>query len=370
MKFTIEQSQLVAPLSKLAGIVPGPQTVSATTDFLIEPTSDSVTFTATDNNLRLSFMVEVKGEDLIPCTLPARKLLAVCSRFPSDAEIVFEHDAEQNLMRFNHKSSNYTMVTRDPEAFPSMESKEEEQRIEIPAEILMGLLAPVKYATAANDMRYYLMGVLLDVAPDKIAAAATDGHRMAVMEYPLETGIREPTQLILPNKSVEELIKCLQGDSEGDVVLRLAGNHLRAEIGGGNQVLQTILVEGKYPDYRAVVPTDREISATVNRRSFLSATERLESVSDEALKGIKLSLGERLEISCQNNVGDGGVEEFEVEYSGDPVEISMSIKYLSDALQNMQADDVVLWLKNETSSILLTSGEKTDGTHIIMPMRT
>ncbi len=371
MKFTIVQSELVAPLTRLAGIVPGAQTVSAMSDILIEPVDGGFRVTATDNNLRMAFNVAAEGEDITTCTLPAKKLLDVCSRFPSDAAISFEHDAEQERMRFSCGSSKYELVTRDPAAFPGIESNEDDCSIEIPEPMLLSLLSPVKYAASQNDMRYYLMGVLLDVTSDGVATAATDGHRLAMREEPWDTGMSEPRQLILPNKSVEELSRILKPDTDDVVVLHLAGNHLKVEMTGIRDGMDTILVEGKYPDYRAVVPTDREIQVTVARNDFLQATERLQAVSDESLKGVKISLDEQgIAVNCQNNMGDMGSEVFAAEYSGGEVSISLNIKYLQDALANIKADEVTLWFKDESSSILLTSEIGGDGKHIIMPMRT
>ena len=371
MKFTIVQSDLVDPLTSLVGVVPGTQTVSTMSDILIEPSSEGIRFTATDNSIRLAFNVAVKGEDLKPCTLPARKLLGVCSRFPASAAIDFEHDAEQKRMQFTCGSSSYELVTRDPDAFPGIESSEEECSIDIPEALLLGLLTPVRYAASQNDMRYYLMGVLLDVAPDNIAAAATDGHRLAMREESRNTSLTEPRQLILPNKSVEKLTGLLKANTDDNVTLHLAGNHLKVEMTGYREGLDTILVEGKYPDYRAVVPTDREIHVKMVREDLQRATERLQEVSDDDIKGVKISLtDDGIEINCHNNVGDTGKEVFAAEHSGSGTTVSLNVTYLMDALANMMAEEVALWFKDESHSVLLTSEVEGEGKHIIMPMRT
>ncbi len=370
MKFTIEQHELIEPLRKLAGVVPGSDLVSAMSSILLEPASNGVTFTATDNNLRLTFRVPVEGTELVPCTMPASKLLQICSKFPADSSIQFEFDPKESTMTFRHKRSRYVVKTDDPDKFPSMSAQEDTAQLQIPEGVLLSLLSRVRYAAAKNDMRYYLMGVLLDVHPDHIAAVATDGHRMSVAVNTLETGLEQPRQLILPNKGVEELVRIL-APLEDPVTLHLADNHMRLDQAGENTGFQTILVDGKYPDYQSVVPKDRESIANVGRQELILAAERLAAISDVKMKGVKLSFAQELTVSTENSAGDSGEEVFELEYGGEPIEIALNIDYLLDALRNQESDKVAFGLKDGLTSILITAvdGESEGDKHIIMPLR-
>ena len=369
MKFIIEQQQLVEPLRKLAGVVPGGDLVSAMGSILIEPTDSGVKFTATDNSQRLEFQVQAEGTDLVPCTMPAAKMLQICAKFPSDAKIEFEVSEGDKSMAFRHGRSRYTVVTDDPDKFPSMASEDEETTLSLPERTLLALLSRVRYASSKNDMRYYLMGVLLDVREDRIIAAATDGHRMAVAEEELATGMAEPRQLILPNKGVDELANVL-ADRDEAVTLNLADNSLRLDLSGNRSGFQTILVDGKYPEYQAVIPTDRNASAAVGREALIAATERLAAVSDTKMKGVKLDFGDELTVSTENAAGDTGEEIFGLEQPLE-VAISLNIAYLLETLRNMTGEQIMFSLKDGVSSVMITPPEDAPREkHIIMPLRT
>lgn len=384
MKFTIEQQTLVDPLRKLASTAPdvaslnasvsGTDAVNAVASILIEPDESGVRFTATDNTLRLAFHIPVEGEDLKPCTVPASTLLHICSRFPADAQICFELEEDGKAMNLRHGRSRYKLVVVDADEFPGITSQDDEYQLSMPENVLRSLLSSVRYAMAQNDMRYYLLGVLLDVGPDAVTAVATDGHRMAVAEHEMQTGMEEPVQLIVPSKGVEELTKILT-DQEQDVVLHLAGNHLRLDLSGDRCAFHTMLVDGKYPDYRTVVPDERKLRAEISREALIKAAERITPVTDELTQAVILTFkeGESLEVGAKNNKGDVGEEMIEMALSREPeaeeeVRISINIKYLIDALQSLGCAEAVLGVNDGSSSMLIVPAEG-NSKHIIMPMK-
>ncbi len=384
MKFIIEQRTLVDPLRKLASTAPdvaslsstaaGSDAVNAVSSILIEPRENGVRFTATDNTLRLAFQVPVEGEDLKPCTVPASTLLHICSRFPADAEIRFELQEDGKAMSLSHGRSRYKLVVVDADEFPGIVAQEDEHELSLPEGSLLSQLASVRYAMAQNDMRYYLLGALLDVTPDSVTAVATDGHRMALAERARSTGLESPVQLIIPSKGVEELVKILT-DGEQDVVLHLAGNHLRLDLPGDRCAFHSMLVDGKYPDYRAVAPARRNFKAKVGREALIRAAERITPVADELTQAVTLSLasGESLEVSAKNNKGDVGEERIEMEFSRDEEsdaepKISINIKYLLDSLNAIDDDGVVLSVDDGNESMLIEPAEG-GSKHIIMPMK-
>ena len=384
MKFTIEQQTLVDPLRKLASTAPdvaslnasvsGTDAVNAVASILIEPDESGVRFTATDNTLRLAFHIPVEGEDLKPCTVPASTLLHICSRFPADAQICFELEEDGKAMNISHGRSRYKLVVVDADEFPSITSQDDEYELSMPEGVLRSLLSNVRYAMAQNDMRYYLLGVLLDVGPEAVAAVATDGHRMAVAEHAMQTGVENPVQLIVPSKGVDELIKILT-DQDQDLVLHLAGNHLRLDLSGDRCAFHTMLVDGKYPDFRTVVPAERKLRAEVSREALIKAAERITPVTDELTQAVMLTFkeGESLEIGAKNNKGDLGEELIEMTLSRESgaeeeVKISINIKYLIDALQSLGNTDAVLGVNDGSSSMVINPSEG-NSKHIIMPMK-
>ena len=384
MKFIIEQQTLVDPLRKLASTAPdvaslnasvsGSDAVNAVASILIEPDEQGIRFTATDNTLRLAFHIPVEGEDLKPCTVPASTLLHICSRFPADAQIRFELEGDGKAMNLKHGRSRYKLVVVDADEFPGITPQDDEYELSMPEGTLRSLLSSVRYAMAQNDMRYYLLGVLLDVGPDAVTSVATDGHRMAVAEHAMQTGLESPVQLIIPSKGVEELTKILT-DQEQDVTLHLAGNHLKLDLSGDRCAFHTMLVDGKYPDYRGVVPVERKLRAEIDREALIKAAERITPVTDELTQAVTLTFkdGEGLKVGAKNNKGDVGEEEVEMTLSresgaDEEAKISINIKYLIDALQSLGSTGAVLGVNDGSNSMLITPSEG-NSKHIIMPMK-
>ena len=190
----------------------------------------------------------------------------------------------------------------------------------------------------------------------------------------MQTGVENPVQLILPSKGVDELTKILT-DQDQDLVLHLAGNHLRLDLSGDRCAFHTMLVDGKYPDYRTVVPTERKLQAEVSREALIKAAERITPVTDELTQAVILIFkeGENLEIGAKNNKGDIGEEQIEMTLSREPgaeeeVKISINIKYLIEALQSLGSTEAVLGINDGGNSMLIRP-QVGSSKHIIMPLK-
>lgn len=372
MKFTIERDKLVDPLRKLTGVVATSDLVNALAYVRLDPTDAGVMFTATNQNLSLTYPVAIEGEDLKPCTVPAEKLAQICAKFPGGADIRFELSEDGSEMRFRHKSSRYQLKTIDPDEVPGMESQEEEFQLALPEDRFEAMVRRASYAMARNDVRYYLLGMLLDVAPDKVTTVATDGHRMALAEHEADTGLKEPRRLIVPEKGIDELLKNLGGSGD-PVTLHLASNHLEVGLPGDRTAFKTTLVDGKYPDYQAVVPKSREHNVVLPRTDMATAVERLLPIATDRKKkdasSLTLALGKEVALKAANTVGDEGEEQFDVEHKGEKLSVSLNIGYLLDALTHIDGKEVQVGVKDDASSVLLTDPEDPGAKHIIMPMR-
>lgn len=372
MKFTIERDKLVDPLRKLTGVVATSDLVNALAYVRLDPIDAGVMFTATNQNLSLTYPVAIEGEDLKPCTVPAEKLAQICAKFPGGADIRFELSEDGSEMRFRHKSSRYQLKTIDPDEVPGMESQDEEFQLALPEDALAAMVRRTGYAMARNDVRYYLLGMLLEVAPDGVTTVATDGHRMALAERAADTGTEDTRRLIVPEKGVDELLKNLGGSDE-PVTLHLASNHLEVDLPGNRTAFKTTLVDGKYPDYQAVVPKSRENNVVLPRAELATAVERLVPIATDRKKkdtsSLALVLGDGVSLKAANTVGDEGEEQFDAEYKGEKISVSLNIVYLLDALTHIDGKEVQVGVKDDASSVLLTDPENPEGKHIIMPMR-
>lgn len=372
MKFTIVKEDLVQPLRKLGGIVSTSDLVSALAYVRIEPSANGVTFTATDQNLSLTFPVPVEGENLKSCTVPAEKLAQICTKLPPGANIRFELEEGAEKMIFHSGKSRYSLQTIDPDRVPPMESQEEELQVLIPEKDLQEMVHQVSYAMARNDVRYFLLGMLLEVDIEKISAVATDGHRMAATYCEQPTGAEEARSIIVPEKAIDELAKNLESREES-LTVKLTSNYLEVVFSDDRVIFKTTLVEGKFPDYQSVIPKSRETNITVPRVEMIAALDRLLPISTDIKArqsgNVTMALEKGLTMQASNSAGDRGEEPFDVPYEGEPMRVTLNIRYLLDALNHMGGDEATIGIRDPATSVLITEPENAAPKHIIMPIR-
>lgn len=208
---------------------------------------------------------------------------------------------------------------------------------------------------------------MLEVSATYLRAVATDGHRLAYCEKETSADIADIKQVILPRKGVSELVRLLS-DSDDSVRVILGSNHLQVEFDGLR--LTSKLIDGRFPDYNRVMPTDGENVITADRDQLRHALMRASILSNEKYRGIRLILEKNLiKLQAQNPDQEEADIEQEVVYAGDDIEIGFNVNYMLDVLGVTNSDMVQAALKDSNSSFLLTYPDHTDCKYVIMPMR-
>ena len=382
MKFTIERDKLVDPLRRLTKVVTTSDLVYALPYVRLDPTDSGIMFTATNQNLSLTYPVTIEGQDLKACTMPAEILAQVCAKFPGGADIRFELSRASNRIRFSHGRSRYQLEISDPDEVPRVESQDEEFQLSLPEGVFGEMVRRTGYAMAREDVRYYLLGMLLEVKPDRVTTVATDGHRMALAEHLMNTGVTETWRLIVPEKSVDELLENL-GGNEKSVKLRYKqykrkwgkwGNgFLEVDFADNQTSFKTALIDGRYPSYQEVIPEGRENNVTLPRAELAAAIKRLVPIATDRkakdMSSLSLGLGDGVSLTATNPVGDKGEEQFEARYEGEKLSVSLNIFYFLDALMHINSEEVRIGIRDEANSVLLTDTEDARSKHIIMPIK-
>jgi DNA polymerase III subunit beta len=224
----------------------------------------------------------------------------------------------------------------------------------------------VQYAMAQQDIRYYLNGMLLVVDGKMLRAVATDGHRLALASMECEAS-SERIEVILPRKAVLELIKLLT-DADDQVTIDFSASQVKFSF---NEVtLVTKVVDGKFPDYARVVPTNYERSFEIDRAELQEALQRVSILSNEKFRGVRWMLtNDNLRIACTNTEQEEAYEELEIPYRGEPLDIGFNITYLLDVLINVASSKVTCSFGDANSSVLLTIADKPEFRYVVMPMR-
>lgn len=366
MRFSIQREALLRPIQQVVGVVERRQTLPVLGNFLIRVSESDVTITGADLEVE---MVAVAGaDDLVPgeITVPARKLADICRALPDGCVVKFEQVGERVTVTAGR--SRFTLATLPAKEFPVIESIELVDRISLPESAFKELLDRTAFAMANQDVRYYLNGLLLDLDGKTLRGVATDGHRLALAEAelaaPAEGGRR---QVIVPRKGVQELQGLFDG-GEGDIELEFARNHLRVR---RDQVTFTSkLIDGRFPDYEAVIPIGADQQVKINRDEFRVALQRAAILANEKYRGVKLEVAPNLlRIVAHNPDQEEAVEEVEVDTMVEDLSVGFNVNYLLDALNALDGDDVLLCLRDANSSCVLREPEDSPSQHVIMPLR-
>lgn len=365
MKFQIEKETLLDPLQQIIGAVEKRQTMPALSNVLIRTTENSLTLTATDLEIELVRQIGLVIDQPGEITVPARKLLDICKSLPNEALINFSVNENKALVQSGR--SRFSLATLPANDFPALDAINSIYEFEITQKTLRDIIDKTAFAMAQQDVRYYLNGLMLEVSSNYLRAVATDGHRLAYCEKQTNADIADIKQVILPRKGVLELVRLLN-DSDEMVKITLGSNHLQVEF---NQLrLTSKLIDGRFPDYNRVMPTDGDNVLTADRDQLRQALIRASILSNEKYRGIRLTLENNLiKLQAQNPDQEEADVELEVVYSGDSIEIGFNVNYMLDVLNVTNSEIVQAALRDSNSSFLLTYPDQDDCKYVIMPMR-
>ena len=364
MKFSAPRDAILKPLQSVIGVVERRQTMPILANVLLTTKDDRLNLAATDLEVELVADTEVSVEKPGEITVPGRKLHDICRALPEGSLVQVSVSGDRVTLKAAR--SRFTLSSLRAEDFPVVEDISAQQELRVDQHGLRVLLEKTHFSMAQQDVRYYLNGLLLEADGNTLRAVATDGHRLALSEIELDTPAARNEQVILPRKAVLELQRLLDGD--GEVVLALGSNHARAQLGSIR--FTTKLIEGRFPEYGRVVPSDVGRVLTADCGELRKALQRAAILSNEKFRGVRLDVQDNNVMIRANNPDQEEAEEtLEVEYAGDKMEIGFNVNYLLDALGAVDDDRVQLGLSDANSSCLISSQSTKQTKFVVMPMR-
>lgn len=364
-----QRDMLLAPLQSVSGIVEKRHTLPILSNVLLEKKGDKLTLLATDIEIQITTSTAgASGDGDGAVTVGARKFQDILRSLPESAEVSLTLDDKRLQVRAG--KSRFTLQTLPAEDFPRMALSDGElKKITVTQKHFRQLLGQTQFSMAAQDVRYYLNGLLLLLDGKELRAVATDGHRLAYASMPLVDGIEgaQRQELILPRKTVLELNRLL-ADNDEPLIIELAANQIRFQF--NNISLVSKLIDGKFPDYERVIPATLKNLLTLNRATLLQSMVRAAILTNEKFRGVRLVLGAgSLKIMAANAEQEEAQEEIEVEYSGDAIDVGFNVGYLLDVLNNTSVETVEWGFNDANSSALLTIPGNDRFKYVVMPMR-
>jgi DNA polymerase-3 subunit beta len=366
MHFVISREALLKPLQLVSGVVERRQTLPVLSNVLLVLKNSELSLTGTDLEVELIGRVAVEqSHEQGEVTVPARKLLDICKSLSDDAMV--EVSLSESKLKVKSGRSRFTLATLPAAEFPSVDEEPDTFSINMAQSKLRELLDNTSFAMAQQDVRYYLNGMLFEVATDYLRVVATDGHRLAMETLGMSNPTSEPQQLILPRKGIMELTRLLT-DDEGEISLTFGQNHIRASVPAFT--FTSKLVDGKFPDYNRVLPKGGDKVLLGDCHELRQAFSRVSILSNEKYRGVRVILSDgELKVFANNPEQEEAEEVVSVEYEGDSLEVGFNVSYLIDVLSTLSSKKARITLSDPNSSALIEAQEGSDAVYVVMPMR-
>lgn len=365
MNIQINRETLLKPLTSVTSIVEKRHTLPILSNLLLETKQNKIHLTATDLEMQISLSVDSATGGDISTTISAKKLLDICRSLPDSSEINLATSDSRITLKAG--KSRFNLQTLPATDYPVMtKTQGQSTLVTLAQRQLKELLKQVEFAMAQQDIRYYLNGLLFEVSANRLNIVGTDGHRLSFTSTELKQNY-EKQEVILPRKTVIELIKLLD-DSEEDVQIEISSNQVNFSF--SNIKLISKVIDGKFPDYTRVIPTGHQNTFTTERLGVLLAMQRASILSNEKYRGIRMVLSNNnLKLISTNSDQEEAEEELEINYSGDTLDIGFNVTYLIDVLNNTNSEQATFSFADASSSCLITIPNNAHYKYVVMPMR-
>jgi len=370
MKLKIKKDEILKGLQRIQGVVDKKNTMPILSNMLLVADGKGVEIIATDLEIGLRGRYAADVEKPGAVTVSAKKMFEIVRELPeNDIQIRVE---EGNWVKIVSGHSQFKLVGLPKEEYPSMPDVAEEGMITMDGETLRDMIKKTLYAAGENDARYVLNGLYVHLSPAKsglnIRMVGTDGHRLSMIDRIVEAKHKEES-VIVPKKAMIEIRRLLEEDtSQEGFQIGFSKNHALFKRDG--LVMVSKLIDGNYPNYQQVLPTQNTKKVAVSKDIFTHAVKRVSILSKEKTNAVKLQLEKNTLLLSTNNpeVGEAN-EELSIDYTGESISIGFNSRYLMDVLMAMDRDTITLELNDSLSPCLVKEEGNDAYKCVVMPMR-
>src|SRR5437588_9332248 len=367
MNLTISKEQIINGLQAVQNVVSTRTTLPILSNVLLRAEENRLELTASDIDVTVTRCVEAKIKKSCASTVPVKKLFGIVREL-ANPEIDLGVD-DKNVCTIESGASFYKINGLSADEFPPPPKFGEDKKVTLPQETVKGMMKKTSFAISTDESRYVLNGIFISLKDHKMTMVATDGRRLALVDEEVDVSEKSQGEFIVPAKAVNELNRLLQ--DKGEIEIRYADNQASFTLKdekGSSILIVSKLIEGNYPNYRQVIPSETKERVGIVREEFLHALRRAEIMTSEKSNSVKLSFGKnRLEITANSPEVGEAKESMAVNYKGAEMAIAFNPKYMIDPLNALANDEVFIELIDELSPGVL----KINGPflYVVMPMR-
>ncbi len=341
MKFIVSSLKLLKSLQALSGVIGSKNTLPILDDFLFQLTENELKITTSDLDVTMSVklvpdMVEGTGE----VTIPARLLLEIMKNFP-DVPITVSVDSNTLGIELIAGEGRYKLVGHKSDEFPQLPAMADTVSFDIPADVLSVGFEKTVFATGAEEIRPVMSGVLVEMGTDFLTFVATDAHKL-VRYRRSDIKTETPASFIMPKKPINQLKGILSGMA--DEMVKVEFNKTNASFVFGDYMLVCRLIEGRYPNYDAVIPKVNPNQLVIDRQSFLSAIRRVAVFSSKATHQVRFKIaGQNIMLTAEDlDFANEAKERLTCSYTGEDMEIGFNSRFFQEMLGNVTSEEVRL----------------------------
>jgi DNA polymerase-3 subunit beta len=368
MEIRINRDVLYNGVHKVQGIAETKGAMPILAHLLLTAEKGGISIQATDLEIGMRGFYPANVIAVGGVALNAKKLFDILRELPE--EEVHLTKEENHWVSLKCGKSKFRLPGLPPEEFPTFPDYGKEPIMEFSGAMLREMIRKTQFAASPDETRQALSGLLLESADGRACMVGTDGHRLAFISRPLlksETEKGQTHSFLLPRKTLTELLKLVE-DAETTFAFSVKDNHLAFL--RGRDVIVSRKIEGKFPNYRQVIPKDNTVRVTVKKETLLHALRRVSLLADEKSKMVRFEMREgSLTLASDGTEQGDATEELTVSYKGEDVSIGLNARYLLDILNVVEQDEVSLNLKDQNHSCLVTVESDKDYLGIVMPMR-
>ncbi len=362
MKFSVSKDKLLEGLATVQNVVSTRTTLPILSNVLLQASENEIRLTTTDLDVGVRGSVEAQVERTGGTTLPARRLFSIVRELPA-SEIYVDVDSK-NMASIRSGASFFKILGLPEEEFPPLARFENPKVFTIGQKALKDGLKKTSYAISTDETRYVLNGILFSFKDNKLTLVATDGRRLALVDLELEFPKSQEIDLVVPTKAVTELQRLVR--EEGEAKVSVGDNQIAFEL--NHTLIVSKLIEGNYPNYRQVIPTEAKERITFERETLLNAVRRVSLLASEKSNSVKLTFSKsNIDIVATTpDVGEAK-ESLPVMYKGRDFSIAFNPEFLMAPLRNLSNDEIFLDLIDEMSPGVI----KIPGPflYVLMPLR-
>ncbi len=368
MKFIVSSSYLLKQLQVLGSVINSSNTLPILDNFLFELDHKNLSVSASDLETTMSATLEIDSTSKGSVAVPAKLLLDILKTFP-EQPLTFTVE-ENSTIEISSNSGKYAIAYAPGEEFPKSVSLDNPSSTVIPSEVLATAISKTIFAAGNDDLRPVMSGVFFQFSPEGLIFVATDAHKL-VKYSRADVKASQVADFIMPKKPLN-ILKSILGTSDADVTIEY--NDSNATFSFESYILTCRLIDGKYPNYEAVIPKENPNKLMINRVLLLNSVRRVAIFSNKTTHQIRLKIaGAELNISAEDiDYSNKAEERLTCDYQGDDMQIGFNSRFLSEMLTNLTSDEIMLEMSMPNRAGILTPIDGLDEgetvTMLVMPV--